>query len=115
MVPESLNPGLNFRNSVTSPPPEVVRYRGDQQSSTAGRLARDRLDSVLSFISSLLISFIRTTGRLSSVVRENQIFFSSLVSVGMPEGLMLRNSGTEQILGRSRDQEAVTARVDDLR
>lgn len=66
VVPESLNPGLNFRNSVTSPPAEVVPYRGDQQSSTAGRFARDPLDSVLSFISFLLISFIRTMGRLSS-------------------------------------------------
>lgn len=102
MTPESLNPGLTFRNSVTSPHPEVVRYHGDQQSSTAGSLPHAPHNSVLSFISSLLISFIRTTGCLSSDVGENQIF-SWLVSIGMSDGGMLRN--TEQLLGGLWDQK----------
>lgn len=114
MVPEGLNPGLNFRNLVTSPHPELVRYRGDRQRSTIGRPRRDPRQLSVIFFSFLLISFTRTTGHLSSDVGENQIFFSSLVSVGMSEGLRLRNSGSERLLGRLWDREEVTAHVDDL-
>lgn len=80
----------------------IPRLFSDQQTST--KLPRNPVNAILAFISSFIISFTRTAcwrTHLSSDVRQNKIFFSSLVSIGMLEcsrvwcwhgGLLLRNS-----------------------